>query len=44
MAHLTSFEIALVVVAIPFLVVGTINFIQNISLKHYKDDKLWKLD
>lgn len=39
MAHLTSFEIALVVVAIPFLVIGTIKFIRNISLKHYKDDK-----
>ena len=44
MAHLTSFEIALVVVAIPFLIVGTVNFIWNISLKHYKDDKTWKLD
>ena len=39
MSHLTSFEIALVVVAIPFLLLGTINFIRNISLKHYKDDK-----
>ena len=44
MAHLTSFEIALVVVAIPFLVVGTINFIWKISLKHHKDDKSWKQD
>lgn len=33
MAHLTQFEIALVIVAIPFLVVGTINFILNISIK-----------
>lgn len=39
MAHLTSFEIALVIVAIPFLVIGTINFIRNISLNHYKDNK-----
>ena len=37
MAHLTQFEIALVIVAIPFLIVGTLNFIWNISLKHYKD-------
>ena len=34
MAHLTLFELALVIVAVPVLVIGTINFIWNISLKH----------
>lgn len=37
MAHLTPFEIVLTIVMIPMLVVGVINFIWNISLRHYKD-------
>ena len=44
MSHLTLFEIALVIVAVPVLVTGMINFIWNITLKHYKDDKSWKQD
>lgn len=44
MAHLTSFEIALVVVSILILFIGTINFIWNITLEHYKDNKLCKQD
>lgn len=37
MAHLTSFEIALMAVTFPAFIGGIINFIWNISLKHYKD-------
>lgn len=44
MENLTSFEIALAIVLVPILVIGIINFIWNISLKHYEDDKEWKLD
>ncbi len=37
MAHLTQFEIALVILMIPVLLIGISNFLWNISLKHYKD-------
>lgn len=38
MAHLTQFEIALIIVVVPIFIGGIINFIWNISLGHYKDN------
>ena len=40
MVHLTQFEIALVIVMVPMLIVGVLNFIWNISLGHYKGEEL----
>lgn len=37
MGYLTEFELALVIVAVPVLFVGIVNFIWMISLNHLND-------